>query len=66
MSSFSSGRFAVYKNTTDKKLKNPFSLKNSVHVEPLFNSETKRYTMNWFYNVLFENLYFYYTLIART
>ena len=38
MSSFSSGRFAVYKNTTDKKLKKPFSLKNSVHVEPLWFS----------------------------
>ena len=38
MSSFSSGRFAVYKNTTDKKLKKTFSFKNSVHVEPLWFS----------------------------
>ena len=35
MSSFSSDRFAVYKNSTDNKLKkNRFLLKNSVHVEP--------------------------------
>ena len=42
----------------------------SITTRPL-NSETKRYRMNWFYIVhayrvvLFENLYFYYTLIAR-
>ena len=39
MSSFSSGRFAVHKNTTDNKLKKTFSsLKNSVHVEPVWFS----------------------------
>ena len=40
MSSFSSGWFAMYKNTTDNKLKKkPFSLlKNSVHVEPVWFS----------------------------
>ena len=39
MSSFSSGRFALYKDTTDNKLKKMFSLlKNSVHVEPVWFS----------------------------
>ena len=40
MSSFSSGRFAVYKNSSDKKLKKKSfsSLKNSVHVEPVWFS----------------------------
>ena len=40
MSSFSSGRFAVHKNTTDNKLKKKtFSLlKNSIHVEPAWFS----------------------------
>ena len=40
MSSFSSGRLAVYKNTTDNKLKlTTFSsLKNCVHVEPVWFS----------------------------
>ena len=39
MSLFSSGRFAVHKNTTDNKLKKTFSsLKNSVHVEPVWFS----------------------------
>ena len=42
MSSFSSGRLAVYKNTTDNKLKNTTtnfsSLKTSVHVEPVWFS----------------------------
>ena len=44
MSSFSSGRFAVFKNNTDNKLKKQnktkrfSSLKNFVHVEPVWFS----------------------------
>ena len=40
MSSFLSGRFTVYKNTTNNKLKKKTfsSLKNSVHVEPVWFS----------------------------
>ena len=39
MSSFLSGRFTVYNNTTSNKLKKTFSsLKNSVHVEPVWLS----------------------------
>ena len=57
----------VYYTHTHKKKKSCLFNYNS----PL-NSETKRYTMNWFYIVyayrvvLFENLYFHYSLIART
>ena len=42
MCSFSSGWFTVYKNTTDNELKRKkktfSSLKNSVHVEPVWFS----------------------------
>ena len=57
----------IYYTHTQKKKKSCLFNYNS----PL-NSETKRYTMNWFYIVyayrvvLFENLYFHYSLIART